>query len=243
MKIRLDLPMPFCMATYSILRRDPISVWLWHELHIIYNWAHTAIPRCDPICHAVPQVFGSLKKNDTTCRLPTSEPFVRLHTKRNPCATHRLFGPTGDIRPTGQRHRPQLIRRNLQKPNRTLRLLLHCYGVLVLLPVAFLFPSASPSNLSTPARQHRRSPCFRSPAPAPPQLARAGPGSVLRTNTATGLFQFQPIRPEPPHEPPKARILSCIYLFQFNSNSGVFFFALIWSQWAATRTAFPMPLA
>lgn len=87
----LDLPKPFCMPTYTILRRDPISCVAmahWHELHIIHNWAHTAIPRRDPICHAVYHKYSA-----PTCRLPTSDPFLRPHAEREPCATHRRSGP------------------------------------------------------------------------------------------------------------------------------------------------------
>lgn len=175
--------------------------------------------------------------------LPTSsDPFLRPHTEGNRHAqepTFRAPRATGNIRPTGQRHRPQLIHRNLQnqkaptEQNPTLRQAIP----VITKAKPSLFPSASPPI------SPRRSRCFRSPTPVPLRAA-AAPGTVLRTNTAPDFFQLlQPIRPEPPHEPPKARILSCVYLFQFKFRSVRSVFALTWSQWAAIMTAFPVPLA
>lgn len=174
--------------------------------------------------------------------LPTSsDPFLRPHTEGNRHAqepTFRAPRATGNIRPTGQRHRPQLIHRNLQnqkaptEQNPTLRQAIP----VITKAKPSLFPSASPPI------SPRRSRCFRSPTPVPLRAA-AAPGTVLRTNTAPDFFQLlQPIRPEPPHETPQSshpflRLFTSVQIRECSV------FALTWSQWAAIMTAFPVPLA
>lgn len=153
----------------------------------------------------------------------------------------RRFGPRGPREMSGPQASDtahnlstEISKTKRLQQNRTLR-----YGKLFhsdYQSKASLFPNPKrfASNISTPFAV----------LPLAHSCAAAAPGSVLRTNTAPDFFQLlQPIRPEPPHEPPKARILSCVYLFQFKFRSVRSVFALTWSQWAAIMTAFPVPLA
>lgn len=150
--------------------------------------------------------------------LPTSsDPFLRAHTEGNRHAqepTFRAPRATGNIRPTGQRHRPQLIHRNLQnqkaptEQNPTLRQAIP----VITKAKPSLFPSASPPI------SPRRSRCFRSPTPAPLQLP-APSYEPTRPQISSSSNRFDRNRRT---RPPKARILSCVYLLQFKFGSVLF---------------------
>lgn len=149
--------------------------------------------------------------------LPTSsDPFLRPHTEGNRHAqepTFRAPRATGNIRPTGQRHRPQLIHRNLQnqkaptEQNPTLRQAIP----VITKAKPSLFPSASPPI------SPRRSRCFRSPTPAPLQLPAPSYEPTRPQISSSSSNRFDRNRRTSP--PKLASFPAFIY---FSSNSGVF---------------------
>lgn len=158
------------------------------------------IPHCDPICHAGPQVSGSSsskRRYDTTCRLPTSHvrSFSPAPQRTNPCAgTHRYLGPTGNS-PTGQRHRPQLIRRK-KGSNRTLTAATPVQRVLLPLPQKKNKKTTPPPSFPVPSASPLQSPPSRSPAstaavrrasarPRPRAAARPRRSRLRPTNQST----------------------------------------------------------
>lgn len=163
------------------------------------------------------------REDDTTCRVRTAH-VVRSfspapHRRKPACAGADVSGPAGHGK--CQAHRPATppttYPQKSPKPkgsNRTEPYATASYSS-DYQSKASLFPNPKrfASNISTPFAV----------LPLAHSCAAAAPGTVLRTNTAPDFFQLlQPIRPEPPHEPPKARILSCVYLLQFKFRSVLF---------------------